>query len=145
MRMGKGMWKFFEGRNLTRWSTSSIPFVLLRFKTSLHPLNIMLVLKAPSITYFSNWKVLMIISKIVISLNKWLGKKLYLFKMSQVNAWYSGSKVAKNTFLINPYKIFLNDSNGHGCWFLNINILIFSNSTCSITYKPSQIYVKIGI
>jgi hypothetical protein len=59
-----------------------------------------------------------------------------------MNAWYNGSKVAKNTFLVSPYKIFLNDSNGNGCWFLNINI---SNNTCSITYKLSQIYVKIGI
>jgi len=34
-----------------------------------------------------------------------------------VNARYSGSKVAENTLLMNPYKIILNDSNGHGCYF----------------------------
>jgi hypothetical protein len=42
-----------------------------------------------------------------------------------VNAWYNGSMVAKITLPINPYKIFLNDSNGHGCYFLDIIILIF--------------------
>jgi hypothetical protein len=42
-----------------------------------------------------------------------------------VNAWYSGSKVAKNTFLINPYKILKNDSNEHGCYIKKISIIIF--------------------
>jgi hypothetical protein len=29
------------------------------------------------------------------------------------------------TLLISPYKILSNDSNGHGCYFLQIIILIF--------------------
>jgi hypothetical protein len=41
---------------------------------------------------------------------------------------------------ISPYKIFLNDSNGHGCYFEK-----YLNNTYSITYKPSQIYVKTSI
>jgi hypothetical protein len=35
----------------------------------------------------------------------------------KVDASYSGSISTKITFLTNPYKIFLNDSNGHGCYF----------------------------
>jgi hypothetical protein len=35
-----------------------------------------------------------------------------------VNAQYSGTNMAKNTLTISPYKIFLNDSNGRGCYFL---------------------------
>jgi hypothetical protein len=31
-----------------------------------------------------------------------------------VNARYSDSKGGENTLPMNPYKIFLNDSNGHG-------------------------------
>jgi hypothetical protein len=45
--------------------------------------------------------------------------------LNWVNAWYRGSKVAKNTLIINPYKIFLNDSNGHGYYLKNINVIIF--------------------
>ncbi len=44
--------------------------------------------------------------------------ELLIFRKYQldikVNAWYCGSIVVEITFLINPYKIFLNDSNGHG-------------------------------
>jgi hypothetical protein len=36
-----------------------------------------------------------------------------------VNACYSGSIAIKITLLISPYKIFLNASNGHGCYFKN--------------------------
>ncbi len=68
-------------RNLTRWWTSSNPFVLTTFKTSLHLLSIMLVLEAPWITYFSlSQKVLMIRSKIIVSLDKWLGKRCFCLK-----------------------------------------------------------------
>ncbi len=35
----------------------------------------------------------------------------------KVNANYSGSISTKITFFTSPYKIFLNDSNGHGCYF----------------------------
>jgi len=35
-----------------------------------------------------------------------------------VNAQYDDSILAKITFPINPYNIFLNDSNGPGCYFL---------------------------
>ncbi len=35
----------------------------------------------------------------------------------RVNWKYSGSKVVENTFPMSPYKILLNDSNGHGCYF----------------------------
>jgi hypothetical protein len=55
--------------------------------------------------------------------------ELLIFRKYQldikVNAWYSGSIVIEITLLINPYKFFLNDSNGHGCYFFNIIILIF--------------------
>ncbi len=48
--------------------------------------------------------------------------ELLIFKRYQldikVNAWYNGSIVVEITLPINPYKIFLNDSNGHGCCFL---------------------------
>jgi hypothetical protein len=67
-------------RNLTRWWTSSKPSVLPTFGTSLHPLNIMLVLEAPWITYFLSWKVLMTTSKIIVSLDKWLGKRSFCLK-----------------------------------------------------------------
>jgi hypothetical protein len=42
------------------------------------------------------------------------GKKMGI----RVNARYSGSKAVENTHPMSPYKIFLNDSNGHGCYFL---------------------------
>ncbi len=35
-----------------------------------------------------------------------------------MNAQYNGSITTQNTLLINPYKIFLNDSSGHGYYFL---------------------------
>ncbi len=38
---------------------------------------------------------------------------------NKVDASYGGSILAKFTFLASPYKIFLNDSNEHGCYFLN--------------------------
>jgi hypothetical protein len=66
---------------LTRWWTSSKCFVLPTSRSSLHLLGTMLVLEAPWITYFSlSWKVLMITSKIVVSLDKWLGKRCFFFK-----------------------------------------------------------------
>lgn len=34
-----------------------------------------------------------------------------------MNARYSGSKTVENTFPMSPYKIFQNDSNGHGHYF----------------------------
>jgi hypothetical protein len=47
--------------------------------------------------------------------------ELLIFRRYQlnvkVNAWYSDSIATKITLLINPYKIFSNDSNGHGCYF----------------------------
>jgi hypothetical protein len=89
MKMGKGMWKFFKGRNLTRWLTSSSPYVLPTFKTLLHPLSTRLVLEASWISYFSSsWIVLMIISKIVVSLDKWLGKRCFCLKWrSMASKW----------------------------------------------------------
>jgi hypothetical protein len=81
MRMVKDLWKFFKVRNLTRWWTNSSPYVLPTFGTSLYPLSIVLVLKAPWITYFSlSPRVLMTTSKIVISLDKWLGKRCLCLK-----------------------------------------------------------------
>jgi hypothetical protein len=44
----------------------------------------------------------------------WLQTFVVIINM-WVNAQYSGSIVTKNTLLISPYKIFKNDSNGHGC------------------------------
>ncbi len=81
MRMVKDLWKFFMVRNLTRWWTSSNPCVLPTFETSLYPLIIVLVLEAPWITHFSlsQW-VLMTTSKIVVSLDKWLGKRCLCLK-----------------------------------------------------------------
>jgi len=35
-----------------------------------------------------------------------------------VNAQYSGSKTIENALPISLYKIFKNDSNEHGCYFL---------------------------
>ncbi len=51
-----------------------------------------------------------------------------------MNARYSGSKVAKDTLLINPYKIFKNYSNEHGCylkiyWYSNIQIIQVQSPT----------------
>jgi hypothetical protein len=39
------------------------------------------------------------------------------FCLLRVNAWYNGSKIVENILPIGPYKIFLNDSNGHSCYF----------------------------
>jgi len=66
---------------MTRWWTSSSPCVLPTFETSLNPLSTMLVLEAPWITYFSlSQRVLMTTSKIVVSLDKWLGKRCFYLK-----------------------------------------------------------------
>jgi hypothetical protein len=60
---------------------NSNPFVFPTFRTSLHPLSIMLVLEAPWITYFSLSRgVFMTTSKIVVSMDKWLGKKCFCLK-----------------------------------------------------------------
>jgi hypothetical protein len=42
-----------------------------------------------------------------------------------VDASYGGLISAKITLPTSPYKIFLNDSNGHGCYFKKYIILIF--------------------
>jgi hypothetical protein len=39
-------------------------------------------------------------------------------KTSKVDASYGGSISVEITLPISPYKIFLNDSNGHGYYFL---------------------------
>jgi len=76
MRMVKDLWKIFKVRNLTRWWTSSNPFILPTFGTSSHLFNIMLILEAPCIAYFSlSRKVLMITFKTIVSLDKCLGKR----------------------------------------------------------------------
>ncbi len=81
MRMVKDLWKFFKVRNLTRWWTSSKPSILPTFETSLHLWNTMLVLEAPWIPYFSlSQRFLMITSKIIISLDKWLGRRCLCLK-----------------------------------------------------------------
>jgi hypothetical protein len=33
-----------------------------------------------------------------------------------VNAWYNGSITIEITLLVSPYRILLNDSNGHNCY-----------------------------
>jgi hypothetical protein len=43
----------------------------------------------------------------------------------KVDAQSSGSFLIDFTFLTSPYKVFKNDSNGHGCYFKKIIILIF--------------------
>jgi len=43
----------------------------------------------------------------------------------KVDAQSSGSFLIDFTFLPSPYKLFKNDSNGHGCYFKKIIILIF--------------------
>jgi hypothetical protein len=44
---------------------------------------------------------------------------------TKVNARYNGLIVIKNPLFISPYKIFLSDSNGHGCYFRKVSIVIF--------------------
>jgi hypothetical protein len=80
IKMAKYLWKLFRLKNLTMWWTSFSPSVLPTSGTSLCPLNTMLVLEAPWITYFSlSQKVLMTTSKIVISLDT-LGKRCFCLK-----------------------------------------------------------------
>jgi hypothetical protein len=43
----------------------------------------------------------------------------------RVDARYGGSILIEITLLTNPYKIFLNDSNEHGCYFLKCYYSIF--------------------
>jgi hypothetical protein len=45
--------------------------------------------------------------------------------LSRVDASYDGSISTKITLSISPYKIFLNDSSGHGCYFFQCIIIIF--------------------
>jgi hypothetical protein len=81
MRMVKDRWKFFKARNLTTWWTYSNPSVLPTFGTSLHPLSVMLIREAPWITYFPlSRRILVTTSKIVVSLDKWLGKRCFYLK-----------------------------------------------------------------
>jgi hypothetical protein len=42
-----------------------------------------------------------------------------IFVHLRIGASYSGSILAKITLPTIPYKFFLNDSNGHGCYFKN--------------------------
>ncbi len=54
--------------------------------------------------------------------NKWIPKstQLHLKAMCLVQGWIQGivdQKSVENTLPMSPYKIFLNDSNGHGCYF----------------------------
>jgi hypothetical protein len=43
----------------------------------------------------------------------------------RVDASYGGLILVKIIFLINSYKIFLNDSNGHGCYFFKCHYYNF--------------------
>jgi hypothetical protein len=51
-------------------------------------------------------------------------KILGAFEQHKVDANYDGSILAKITLPISPYKILLNNSNGHGYYFKNV-IIIF--------------------
>jgi len=80
-----------------------------------------------------------------MALNLWKAKVDGLINQGcllWVNVNCNGSISTKITFPTSPYKIFLNDSNGHGCYFKNILLFYSLNNICSIIHKPYQIYVK---
>jgi hypothetical protein len=43
--------------------------------------------------------------------------KICVHTITRVDVIYGGSILAETTLFTSPYKIFLNDSNGHGCYF----------------------------
>jgi hypothetical protein len=63
-------------------------------------------------------------------------KLIVVARFGGVNAHYSVSIMIENTFLVSPYKILSNDSNGHGCYFKNY---YYSNIWITHVQSPTNL------